>query len=306
MFQEIKYDEFVKVFEALSTNGWLAAKEIEDKEKALQKIVDFYSQRFFGIERLCSVAIIPFGDASNARYEPSLNTIFLREDMVQYGRVKMENGLEKTYTYPAKYAFFYLMHELRHAMQEYCITNPEKCPSDMRIDLIKLNQSNKDPELNLYLKSESTRLGPQKTVCHERLFVMHLLQPAEKDAWEFAHKEVQDFEDIMREMFPNDVAFRTKETYSSFSRHAKRANTLFNTQSPIKEINDIFLAMSHHNVDAELNSQMCSTLLNSQCDEMCQKVKAAVDLAKTCVEQQRIDAEKEYESVSNLFEDRQF
>lgn len=206
-----KYDDIVNLFRPFRSDVW-KGMNTEQQEGALQAMLDFYSQRLLGIERLCEVHIRPFGDDKEARYEPSINEIVLREDMAQKGVINCINGDKKTYDHPSKHIFFYMMHEFKHAMQRYYMLNPESCLDKVELMLVQNNQSNKNPNINSYIKPTSCD-QTKSSVC---LYPLYSIQPIERYAWDFAHKEAAEFEAAMSSLFPDDAAFKKRTKYSSF------------------------------------------------------------------------------------------
>jgi hypothetical protein len=78
MLYHWKCDDFVNLFRPFRSDIW-KDMNIEEQEKALQAMLDFYSQRLLCIKRLCEVHIRPFTDDKEARYEPLINEIVLRK-----------------------------------------------------------------------------------------------------------------------------------------------------------------------------------------------------------------------------------
>lgn len=298
------FSEYIESLKALQKDNWDAMADWQEKQKALQKIVDCYA-KFLGIESLGSVFVIPFDkdDDAVAKYYGDSRQIVIREDLVVKGKMLMR-GKPRDVAHPANYVFFYLMHEVKHAIQQYELEHPEASKDLEKLKLVKCNQHHTDDEKNTYF----SRLKDPDDAMYMYAHCLYTLQPTERFAWEFAYEQLEIFMTEMHKAYPDDPAFVNKTTYSSFPADLRWANENMGAFDILSDIDDIVLTMNGEYVEKRLNGFICGLVNMIYSAKICEKIEYYQNRNEMIKEmeiqeEQRRQNECIKRDVSGLFDD---
>jgi hypothetical protein len=295
--------KYIKAFMALKHETWYSL-DMDDQEKTLQTIVEYYS-RLLGTEQLAQVKIRDFYTDVMAQYNPKTNEISIRKDLVTRGVIEMVDGCVAHYEHPTNRIFFYLAHEIKHAMQHYYLMHPEACKDNDELELIKINQKHIGDKNNSYFVRDMNRADGLSIYTH----YLYMLQPVERYAWEFAYKQIEDFKNMMHEIYPDDRAFTDVIVYSDFLEVCKYANAMFNSKDALLDIDTLLRVINGDVVERKLNDVMCAAIKLTQESHMYNNIKwqLAREIKETIepIEELQIGLEADISDadVAEMFED---
>ena len=89
-----------------------------------------------------------------------------------------------------------------------------------------------------------------------------MLQPIERQAFEFAYNEYKEFISIMHDIFPQDPAYSKVKDYVQFETVLSDAKILYHTNDPVLDIDNIIKTFGNRFVEIPLNSLMCNEIEN--------------------------------------------
>jgi hypothetical protein len=159
--------------------------------------------------------------------------------------------------------------------------NPHLCDKKDWLLLIQCNQKCTGLA-NSYFSQEN-----DNPLCAQIARYLYMLQPCEKDAWEFAHAVIVEFEEMMRSAFPEDRAFAGNINYSDFNKICAFAPGVLNSidfEHAIQDINNILLTFNGHFVKEGLNSQICEFIKQTQGIYMYNQIKEQENANKNKVD----------------------
>lgn len=290
--------KYVNAVLALRPSVWTNMQE-KEKLDTLQTIVDFYLGDIYPNGE-CRVELSPFNNHTTmARYQPDVNIIQMREEMILRGEVNTKNGKARAMIDPTSQIFFYLVHEIAHARQQHKLNNPHLYPDDAKIELYRCNQSCTG-ELNSYFKSESIADGPLADFAE----YLYMLQPVECEAFQFAHEEVAAFTKAMHEFFPNECNVYPSIVYSNFEEIKNTARTALLSLDPEHDINNVLRTMNGLYVKEPLVEHICTIIKETQPAAMYKRIKEqeSMNIVRVELEFKNND---HHVDVSDLFDDPQ-
>ena len=254
--------ENIHVFENFQHHIWTSL-DVEKRIKALQDVVDIYSKQF-GVDRLCEVFASKLDNGVNGAYYAATKEIAIQLDIIANGEKRNVHGKCTKLGEPAIYALYYLMHELKHAIQYHYMANPHLCEDKRELLLIQNNRWHKDGD-STYIKN-----CEHKGTIGMYLSYMYVLQPLENYAWNFANEEVDKLIAEMQKYFANEIG----KNFTKFdvSESIEFAKSLFSIEDPAYELNKILLVLNGYDVGEELNETMCEVIRETQEPQMNHKI----------------------------------
>jgi hypothetical protein len=265
-FTNENYIEQIKKFQI---NVW-SELMLEDKEKLMQWIVDYKAAQF-GYPSLCNVSIRSLNDPSKkGLFVSKTGDLIIEKDLAVNGLKPpyRKNGLELKNVLSNKETFETLMHELRHAIQEYERQSALRDGFTSYSLLMCLNHEyGQNSHINAYFKA---------TEKDSRSVVLYMIQPTERDAFLFADKECREFNELMHSLFPSDEAFSMHDTFSAFNDAIQDAMILFETSEPFEDIDKILKSINGLPIDMPLNNLMYDAVQETQKKSWPQRIKESI------------------------------
>jgi hypothetical protein len=283
----------------LQENVWKKLSD-QEKENVLQSIIDGVSNEL-GLSRLCTVATADLSLKKKwAQYDPKENQITINRELLSQSMNSPQN-FKQIMRYPTKSLYFFLMHEVEHAIQAYYLGYPALCQNKNDLKLWRCNRHTDGPD-NSYFKI-NYNVNNVLAIASEYLYK---LQPIERDANSFAFQMSKRFVEKMHELFPDDPAFESAIDYSSSDQVVVDACIILRSKNPLQDVDNILFTMNGYFVAQPLNAYMCNIIKETQDPNLIEKiVENERENRKHLEEQIRKEMEKEQNLRvdDSLFED---
>lgn len=260
-FTEINYIEQIKKFQI---DRWRMLS-LKEKEDVMQWIVD-YKANEFGLPSICNIKIIELnGGRQNGEFVHKTHAINIEKELaVDLLKPPYHQKEKIVHQLANKEIFEILMHEFAHAMQQYVVENPKIYENDEFYQKLMLNRDlGQNSDLKAYFTLSSEKNFRKQQICS----LLYRLQFSERQAFEFADQECKKFNETMKLLFPEDLAFAYHDSFSQFSKSIEEAKYEFNTDTPYEDIDDIIRVINYLEPLKPLNQEMWQAVIETQQQE---------------------------------------
>ena len=261
------------LFDVFQKDIWDKEQNVVQLEAALQNIADVIATEYGMTSPICSVKIANLNDPRK-KGEFDYNTQELKiEKFLAVDKLKppyYADGQPVQNVVSNRETLEILIHELRHAMQEYYRNNPSLHHDTEYIELISLNLEHKQ---NYKYSAYFENSGGVSALLYN-------LQPVERDAFAFAEVICKDVVHYMRERYPEDLSFAINSGFSRYQDFVDDAKIIFNTETPLQDIDNVIRHINNRAVHAPLNSQMWKAVEQTQTKPITQQIKERFSFVK--------------------------
>lgn len=235
---------------------------LAQKEETLQYIVDYKAHQL-GLPSICKVVIRNLNDSSkkgifNKKTDELIINSKLAIDCLSTPYRTIDNHVLAN-----KDVFEVLMHEFEHALQKHAIEIISNHGFDMSVFKLNYHDGNDSKLHSLFCVNKSDI---------ELSTLLYKLQPVERDAFMFAKKECESFNQNMHNLFPNDLAFEYNDDFSMFEDSIDEAINKFQTQTPFEDIDDIIRHINGIEPLKPLNQKMWEAVQKTQTKSLMQQL----------------------------------
>jgi hypothetical protein len=274
--------------------------DIQNRLSSLQAIVNFYLKDVYSANT-CKVKLHKFDNLTTmAQYRPDTNEILVREEMILRGEINVSADKSIQMFDPASQIFFYVTHEIKHAAQEHMLNNRHLHQGHRMLNLYICNQRCIG-ELNSYFQNNPMRNLHFADLSH----MIYMLQPRERNAFEFAHQELDSLLKELHLRFPEECKIYSHDLYSDFNEIKNTAHELLQSTDPMQDIDDILLAINGYDVSRQLNKQICQVINETQDLSICKRLKEYQDSLKARTDKDNVHFNEIGTDVSDCFQEFQ-
>ena len=261
-YNRVAYLEYLK---NMQIDNWKQLS-LAQKEKTLQYIVD-YNANLLGLPSICHVRIANMKDDSKkGMFDKTTDILTINRKLAvdclkpPYRKNKDDHILATKDIYET------LMHEFEHALQKHAINIIKQYGYDMSVFELNYNNGN-------HTSVNSTFIINRKNKDAEFLSsLLYHIQPIERDAFAYANKKCVEFNNDMRELFPQDLSFAYSYPFSSFDTSVKMASVQFQTETLFEDIDDIIRVINGIEPNKEINQTMYDAVIKTQSKDFVQKI----------------------------------
>jgi hypothetical protein len=210
-------------------------------------------------EHLFNLVFADLKEGRNGLYNHLNKEVNVRKDVAEHGMKIAPNGERFICERPVLELAHSASHEAEHAGQHYYLDHPEIEIDEQERLLWKCNNTVFQNEGRVYFRiNEEDKRITALSSC------LYVLQPIERDAFEYAQKSINAIIKHMHELFPDDPDFEYPYHDEFVERCKNDSYILFDTDTPYRDIDNIMLTICGYFVEEPLNEIMCEVIKETQ------------------------------------------
>lgn len=247
-----------EVFDVFQKDLWDKKRSVSELEASLQSVVNVLSEGFGIPSNICTIKIASLNNPrKKGEFNYDTKELLLEKSLVvdklkppyYKDNITIENVVSNRETMEI------LVHEFRHAMQEFYRNNPEMVPDKDWLTLMNLNMEQGQSEKFMAYFYGNDEISSW----------LYTIQPIERDAFQFADCFCKEWANVMHQRFPDDLSFYVNSGFSNFNQVAQKAARFFGSETIAQVFQDVDNVLKKINgEDVSVNEKMWGYVQKTQ------------------------------------------
>ena len=263
MHEKYTEENLLEYLKRFQIDAWKSLS-IKEKEYTMQWIVDYMAAQI-GLPSLCNVKIEELDNTvESGFFEHNTHNLYIEKELAEdclKPPYHTKRTPDRNHILATKEIIETLMHEFRHAYQQYVYEHANEIEATKYWFMVCLNREHEENNLYKSYFQLNTDKGP---IYLESSFLLYSIQPQERDAYLFSCKASESINNKIHELFPEDESFDRHYSFCKFEDRVEDAKRLFQTDTPFEDIDDIICYINGIEPSKPLNQIMWKAVQETQ------------------------------------------